>query len=194
MESQPDTQEARVIEQVQKQIQEPRVPQQLRLRYWPDPVLSQPCLPVTEITEGLRNLAADMIYTMMKNNGIGLAAPQVGERLRMFVADVEWQGNPRKGNPYVFINPAIVPLGANEIDSVEGCLSFPGTGTTMKRSDTVIVRATGMDGQVFELTATGLMARVVQHENDHLNGVTIHPKLGRMARNELRKGLLAVRR
>jgi peptide deformylase len=194
MQTEMTQQEVRMAAELDIEVKKPYAPKQLPLRYWPDSVLSEPCIPVAEINEGIRHLAMDMLLTMMKSGGIGLAAPQVGQRLRIFVADVNYFKGHKQSRPYVFINPAIVPLGANEVDGPEGCLSFPNTSVTMKRAEQVIVRATDMDGNQFELDAVGLMARVVQHENDHLNGVTINPHLGRYARNELRKGLKQVAR
>jgi peptide deformylase len=100
----------------------------------------------------------------------------------------------KHANPYVFINPAIITVGSGEVESQEGCLSFPNTSAKVRRSESVIVRATDLDGGPVELECHGLMARAVQHENDHLNGVTINPHLGKIARNELRKGLKIVAR
>lgn len=194
LQSDPSPQEIRFIQQAEEAMTEAKKPKALTMRYWPDSILSQPCIPVAEINDNIRRLAKDMIFTMMVHHGVGLAAPQVGERLRMFVADIEWVRGVEHARPYVFINPVIVPYTDIKVDSKEGCLSFPNTGATVKRQASVTIRAQDLDGVFFDLECHGLMARVVQHENDHLDGVTINKNLSRFERSELRKGLKIVAR
>lgn len=187
-------QESRLIQQAEEAAAEMAKPKALTMRYWPDQILSQPCIPVAEINDNIRRLAQDMIFTMMVHHGVGLAAPQVGERLRMFVVDVEWIKGVEHARPYVFINPAIVPYTDIKVESKEGCLSFPNTHAVVKRQASVTILAQDLTGEFFDLECHGLMARVVQHENDHLDGVTINKSLTRIQRNELRKGLKIVSR
>jgi len=174
--------------------------QLLPLVYHPSPILNEECFEIPAVTEDIVWLAKDMLFTMMKRHGVGLAAPQVGHSLRLFVVDVGWVRGIEHSDPKVFINPRVTPASPSqdrapaEISSTEGCLSFPGTKATLPRYEVVHVHALGIDGRPFELYADELLGRVVQHENDHLNGVTIHPHLGRMQRQELRKGLEKARR
>jgi peptide deformylase len=172
----------------------PRKPKALNLQYWPSAILSKAAQPISEVTNEVRVLAKDMIFTMMVYHGIGLAAPQVGRSIRMFVADVDWVRGTKYANPHVFINPTVTSIGVIGAKNPEGCLSFPNTSTDVVRSSGVHISATDMDGKPFELEAFGLMARVIQHENDHLNGVTINEHLSRTQRNDLRKGLKIVSR
>jgi len=157
----------------------------LPLRYFPDPILTKICEPVG-LFEDVRQLAADMLVTMRAENGVGLAAPQVGRAIRLFVADVSWpSGAPKE---YVFINPTVELLGGRTA-SVEGCLSFPRERFEEERAERVRVEATGPDGEPFTLEAEGLLAIVVQHENDHLDGKTGASKLSWLRRELMRKSI-----
>ena len=127
-----------------------------------EPVLHQPTREITEFDEKLRTLVDDMFETMYAAEGIGLAAPQVGRSERVFVADVD-------GTPYVFVNPEIVS--SEGLDRAEeGCLSIPEIFGDVNRPDWVHARALDRDGNPFEIEATGLLARCIQHELDHLDG------------------------
>jgi len=110
-----------------------------------------------------------MLQTMRRHDGIGLAAPQVGKVLRLFVVDVEWTRAKAVPKGYVFFNPEL-ELGPDRVEAEEGCLSLPGEVAWVERSSTVRVSALGLDGKAFTLTAEGLFARAIQHENDHLEG------------------------
>lgn len=134
---------------------------------WPDPRLSQPCAPAL-LDADLRRLAADMLETMYAAPGRGLAAPQVGKLVRMFVMDVAWKtGTPE---PMVFVNPDIEPFG-DRVTGPEGCLSIPGPVTEIARAAQVRVRWTDLDGRLQAATFTGFAAVCVQHEYDHLDGI-----------------------
>jgi len=168
---------------------ESRPPKTLPLRYFPDPILYQMCKPVETITPEVKQLAYDMILTMMKGNGIGLAAPQVGKAIRLFVADIDWFEKKVDSQTYVFVNPSVEPLGET-IRSVEGCLSFPGERFEEKRVNKVRVKATDLEtGQPFEMEAEGTLAVVIQHEMDHLNGWTVASNLSWLKRDLLRKAI-----
>jgi peptide deformylase len=134
----------------------------LDIRVLGDPILRQATTPVRAVTEELRVLIADMFDTMHHARGIGLAAPQVGRSERLAVVDVD-------ENPLVLINPEVVERNA-KAKGEEGCLSIPDIYADVERPRDVTVRALDRDGKPFEIDATGLLARCLQHEIDHLHG------------------------
>ena len=146
----------------------------LPIRKYPDPVLRKKAKPVTVIDARLRKLAADMIETMEDANGVGLAAPQVGVSLRMVIVDFD----PEVRDPRVLINPVITKRSGRKVLDDEGCLSFPGLRSRVKRSPEVICEAQNLDGEVVEYQAEGLSARAIQHELDHLDGLLFVDKVG----------------
>lgn len=146
----------------------------LPIRKYPDPVLRQAAKPVTVIDEALRRLAGDMIDTMRDANGVGLAAPQVGVGQRLAIVDFD----PENHDPRVLINPVIVKRSGRKELCDEGCLSFPGVRSRVKRSPKVVCEAQNLDGEVVEYQAEGLVARAVQHELDHLDGMLFVDKVG----------------
>lgn len=135
----------------------------LDIRVLGDPILREETKPVAEVTEDLRVLAKNMFATMYLAKGIGLAAPQVGRSERLAVVDVD-------DNPLVIINPEVVFNSNDKEKGEEGCLSIPDVYGDVERPAKVRVRATGLDGQEFEIEAEGLFARCLQHEIDHLHG------------------------
>ncbi|WP_210481094.1 peptide deformylase [Naasia sp. SYSU D00948] len=146
----------------------------LPIRITGDPVLHEPAEPVTRFDDELRTLVADMYDTMFAAPGVGLAAPQVGVPLRLFVYNYpDEQGNERRGvaiNPELWISPP--PTGeADEDTESEGCLSVPGERFPLRRADRALLRAVDLDEKPFEIEASGWFARIFQHEFDHLNGV-----------------------
>jgi peptide deformylase len=141
------------------------------IRLVPDPVLRQVCAPVTRFDADLKQLADDMLETMYAATGRGLAAPQVGEVLRLFVMDTEWKtGDPA---PQVFVNPEIVGRSLVLVTREEGCLSIPGDLTPVARPDAVMLRWQELDCTWQEGEFEGFAAACVQHETDHLDGVLI---------------------
>lgn len=162
-------------------------PKLLPIRYYPDPILIQPAIPVADVTQEITELACDMILTMMSNRGIGLAAPQVGRNLRLFVADIDWHEKREDSTSYVFINPIVESLDNEEVNSVEGCISFPKLTFERKRAKKVRITAYDLDGKLFTLDADGTLAVVIQHENDHLKGITMASGLSWLKRNQLKK-------
>ena len=154
----------------------------LTILHYPDPRLREVGKPVEAVTEDVKTLVANMAETMYAAPGVGLAAPQVGVALRVFVIDIADDGEP--SDLQVFINPELVER-SGTIEWREGCLSFPGATEGIDRASLVTVRATGLDGQPFELQAEGLLAVAIQHENDHLDGKLMIDRLG-----PLRKRLL----
>jgi peptide deformylase len=134
----------------------------LTIRVLGDPVLRERTAPVSHVTDEMRTLIDDMFETMYAAEGIGLAAPQVGRTERICVVDVD-------GEAYALVNPEIVEReGADRAE--EGCLSIPEIFGDVDRDEQVVVRALDRNGEPFELEATGLLARCIQHEVDHLDG------------------------
>lgn len=136
-------------------------------------VLHQEAHAVTEFDDELRQLVDDMFDTMDAAPGVGLAAPQVGVALRVFVYDYPTEnGTPRRG---VAINPELLisPLDLREPDAAdeEGCLSFPGERYPLLRADRALLRAVDIEDKPFEFECDGWFARIMQHEFDHLNGI-----------------------
>jgi peptide deformylase len=148
-------------------------------------VLRQRAEPVDPGDAGVQAVARRMIELMHEARGVGLAAPQVGLAWRLFVANVT--GEP--GEDRVFMNPELFDP-AEELETrSEGCLSLPKLTCEVRRPIAIRIRATGLDGELFELQSDGLPARVWQHENDHLDGVLIIDKQSRMDRLANRRAL-----
>jgi peptide deformylase len=135
----------------------------LPIRVLGDPILREPTRPVTEITTELLQLIDDMFETMYVAEGIGIAAPQVGRRERIAVVEVD------EGEKIVLINPEIIAQDGSE-RAEEGCLSIPEIAGDVDRAAWIVVRALDREGKLFELEASGLLARCIQHEVDHLDG------------------------
>lgn len=142
----------------------------LPIRIYGDPVLRKKSNKVDKITENLRNLSKDMVETMVKFDGIGLAANQVGIDLRIIIVDPKPAGFDTP--PFVIINPEIVDS-TGEQEEEEGCLSIPGYFLKITRPEQMKVRGIDLDGKEFIIHGEGLLARVLGHEIDHLNGQLI---------------------
>lgn len=141
----------------------------LKVVNYGEPVLREPAEKVLKVSAKIQKLVNDMFDTMYAYNGVGLAAPQVGELKRIFVLDCSTDENPMP--QMVFINPVIVKRNGALL-SREGCLSFPGVYTDVKRYETITVRYMDMKGKTQVMEAEGdLLCRAIQHELDHLNGV-----------------------
>lgn len=136
----------------------------LRIRTFGDPVLRQRAREVDKITDLHRKLIADMFDTMRDAPGVGLAAPQVGVMERIFV----WEHEDRSG---AFINPNIITRSTDREEDEEGCLSLPGIVYPVQRSTDVTIEGLDADGDPVSIEASGLLARIFQHEVDHLDGV-----------------------
>jgi len=157
----------------------------LKLTIYPDPVLSAPTATVSVFNAELRQLAQDMFTTMYESNGVGLAAPQIGKSIKLIVIDVE-RDTPQ---PLVFINPEIVKKSRTKEADDEGCLSFPEIRAKVSRFTDITVRAQNLSGEWFTTEASGLLARCLQHEIDHLNGIFFVNRASLATRLSLRSAL-----
>lgn len=141
-----------------------------RVLHYGEPSLREPSKEVHKVSKKITDLVRDLMDTMYTQNGVGLAAPQIGVNLRVFVIDVSSNNEPL--NPMVFINPKIIKK-SGAVKSNEGCLSFPEAYSDVKRYKNVTVKAINEHGKSFVLEAKdgSLLARAIQHENDHLDGI-----------------------
>ena len=149
---------------------------------FPDARLRTKAVPVTEVTDGIREFLDDMLETMYEAPGIGLAATQVNVHQQIVVVDVSEE----KDQPICLINPEIIQESGEEICE-EGCLSVPEYYAEVKRADTITVKALDRDGKEFELNADGLLAVCIQHELDHLKGKLFVDYLSPLKQQRLRK-------
>jgi peptide deformylase len=165
------------------------------------PALRQKGVRIEKITPEIKSLVADMLETMHAKKGVGLAAQQIGKALQLTVIDVrevkdrpstlELKGKPADANdimPLVLINPEIKPFG-EAITGSEGCLSFPEIFAEITRPGSVDVKALNQKGKVVEFRCGGLLARVVQHEVDHLNGILFIDRMSLATKSEIRPEL-----
>lgn len=155
----------------------------LEIVHYPDPRLRQHCVELDVIDDAVRGLVQKMTSLMCAGGGVGLAGPQVGVAVRLFIAAPT--GDP---NVQVYINPKILSA-EDPQDGEEGCLSFPAIYCRVKRPGKVTIEATGLDGKRFQQTGQGLAARVIQHECDHLEGQLLVDRMGSVARLTHRKAL-----
>ena len=152
---------------------------------------------IENIDERIRDLAANMIETMHEAHGVGLAAQQIGEALQVTVLDVsavedrpstlKLSGkdvDPKSAMPIVLINPEVDLRGETEL-GVEGCLSFPEITGDIERAQSVLVRAQRLEGEMFQIEASGLLARAIQHEHDHLHGILFIDRMNSAAKAAL---------
>ncbi|HMB71027.1 MAG TPA: peptide deformylase [bacterium] len=163
----------------------------LEIRVYGDPVLREKAESVQEVDEEVRALAADMLDTVLDAEGVGLAGPQVGAPLRIIVVHPPPGDGGEREAPTVYLNPRIVSRTGPRESAEEGCLSIPGIYETVKRPRAVRVRARDLDGETIEFDADGMLARIFQHEIDHLDGVLFIDRIGPMRRALLKKQLRA---
>lgn len=155
----------------------------LPIRITGDPVLHSPAAPVVSFDASLASLVRDLEETMVAAPGVGLAAPQVGVALRLFVFRWTDEGGVLHAgtaiNPELLISPPSPPtvVELDEDDESEGCLSLPGERFPLRRSAGALLRASALDGSRYEIAATGWLARIFQHEYDHLDGVLYADRL-----------------
>lgn len=161
----------------------------LEIKTHPNEVLERKAEPVKEVTDELKTLAADMFETMYANQGIGLAAPQVGRSIRMVVLDPKAGTEEQGQQQYVLINPEIVQKRGSIIWE-EGCLSLPGIMGRVKRANQVVVEATNLEGEVFQVEGDELLAVLIQHELDHLEGILFINRVSPLQKKFLLKDYL----
>lgn len=166
----------------------------LKLAYYGDPVLRKKAVPIAEITDEIRELVKNMTETMIQSKGVGLAAPQVGHSVALFITQFPTEMEEDKwvpGPTEVFINPKILEVSDKIWEYSEGCLSIPGLYEDVDRPYKIRLRAQNLAGEVFERELEGYNARVCLHENDHLNGVLfidrLDPKVKKAIEPKLRK-------
>jgi peptide deformylase len=156
---------------------------------WPDDRLRQTSVPVTQVDDRVRALYRDLCDSMYAENGLGIAALQLGDPTRMFIVDPKLAGKSEHDLPVAFINPEVVWTSDELQKSDEGCLSFPDIYIQVERPLKARVRAMGIDGELFELEGEGLLARCLLHEHDHLTGKLLVDFVGPLKRQMIKKKL-----
>ncbi len=155
-----------------------------KMTYYPSAVLTVPARTVEKIDDEIRRLVEKMTDIMIEKKGVGLAAPQAGVPLRLFIISLDSS----RENVKVFVNPTVTQIG-EIVSNEEGCLSVPGVYTKIRRTAKCTVTATDLNGKKFTEQAEGLYARALQHEFDHIEGVTIVNRMGQVAKIAHRKKL-----
>ena len=167
----------------------------LKIYTYPAPVLKKISTEITQIDEDIKNLCSDMIKTMYLSRGIGLAAPQVGKSIRLFVSDIEFEIDEENEDliknpaPRVFINPKITKK-EGQTTYEEGCLSFPGVYEKVTRYETITLEYQNINGEHHTIDADGLESICLQHELDHLNGIVFIEKLSTLKQQFLKRKFL----
>ncbi|HEY4238163.1 MAG TPA: peptide deformylase [Kofleriaceae bacterium] len=156
---------------------------------WPDERLRQESVAIAAIDDSVRELYQDLVDSMYAENGLGIAALQLGDPRRMFIVEPKLANRPETDLPVAFINPEIVETSSEMQDSEEGCLSFPDIYIKVKRPMRAKLRALGLDGQIFELEGAELLARCMLHEHDHLTGKLLVDFVGPLKRQMIKKKL-----
>jgi peptide deformylase len=154
----------------------------LRIIFYPDPRLKKVSAPISAFDENLKQLATKMFELMRANRGVGLAAPQVGINIRMFI--INPTGEPQDDRAYV--NPVLTEAEGSE-EAEEGCLSLPNIHVNVDRSKRMRIQAQDLEGNPIDQTETGYIARIWQHEFDHLNGTLLTDRMGTVAKMKNRK-------
>ncbi len=163
------------------------------IRLYGDPVLRERSRQVESFDGELRALAEEMIDSMRTGEGIGLAAPQIGVRLRVIVVEADAVGEEAL-EPRVLVNPEIVEFSDTEVAYEEGCLSIPEVRADVVRPDEIRLRYRTLAGEPVEERAAGLYARVLQHEIDHLDGRLFIDRIGVVERSQFRKKLREIQK
>ncbi len=156
----------------------------MQITTYPADVLRKKASPFKEYGTPAKRLFEEMLETMYSNNGVGLAAPQVSKSLRFFIFDI----SPKQNDPQIFINPKIIHV-HGKLPSTEGCLSLPELEAKVTRAEKIRIQATNLEGKQFEVDAEGLLAIVIQHELDHLEGMLLVDRMSRLQKIRARKKL-----
>ena len=172
---------------------------------YPEPILKKVAKPVTVFDEELKTLCLDMLHTMYQAPGIGLAAPQIGKSIRLFVMDIDYDREKvtradgaidfqlSNFNPLIFINP-VIENKEGEILYQEGCLSVPGIYEDVKRAESILIKFQDWEGNHHSIEANDLLSVCIQHENDHLEGIVFLERLSLIKRNLLTKKFLKLKK
>lgn len=156
----------------------------MKIITWPDPILAEPSEYIHSIDPMIEEIAKGMVKTMFENNGNGLAANQIGEPIRLVVMNDVGTRN-QSDNSIVLINPEIVESSDIKGAVEELCLSLPGIAASISRSVEILVKYTDINGENVERRFYGLLARIIQHETDHLDGIMFPDRFNRKAKREL---------
>jgi peptide deformylase len=156
---------------------------------WPDERLRQPSVEITNVDASVKELYQDLVDSMYAENGLGIAALQLGDPRRMFIVEPRLAGRAAEDPPVAFLNPQVVWTSEETQDSEEGCLSFPEIYIKVKRPLRAKVRAMDLEGAWFELEGEGLLARCLLHEHDHLTGKLLVDFVGPLKRQMIKKKL-----
>ena len=152
----------------------------LKIKTYPDPILKKVAEPVSGFERDMQKIFEDMIETMYQEDGVGIAAPQVGISKQIFIA----LPTMTQGEEYVFVNPQIVESRGRQV-GMEGCLSLPGISGEIPRAKIIQFRAQDRQGNAIEMTVKDFFARIIQHEMDHLNGILLIDRVDFDKRQEL---------
>jgi peptide deformylase len=171
----------------------------LSLVYLGNPILRKKAESVTKVDDHIKGLIQEMDDLMQKSKGVGLAAPQVGLGLRIFILrdelKVEGEEDEYVSGPLeVFINPVLSEPSENLVSMNEGCLSIPGVRAEVLRPEKITVEALDIEGKPFKKTCEGLVARIIMHENDHINGVLFIDRLPKKVKDRLEPRLREVKK
>ena len=164
----------------------------LEIKKYPNQVLRKKCEEVREITPEIKELALNMEESMVKDKGIGLAAPQVGVSKKIIIVHLVEERSPEEKNrkvPQAFINPKIIKKSRETAVEEEGCLSFPDLFLKIKRAEEVEVETLNLNGEKIKIEAKGLPAQILQHEIDHLDGILFIDKIGFWQKLKLKRQL-----
>ena len=160
---------------------------------WPDDRLRQPSIAIETVDASVRALYQDLVDSMYAENGLGIAALQIGDARRMFIVEPKLAGKEPTDAPIAFLNPEVIWTSEEQQDSEEGCLSFPDIYIKVKRPMRARVRAMDLEGNTFEFEGEGLLARCLLHENDHLTGKLLVDFVGPLKRQMIKKKLQKVK-
>ena len=159
----------------------------LKLVYAPDPILKKECQPLAQVDDHHRTLIKEMYEVMYKANGVGLAAPQVGLDMRIFIVDAA--AREEEKTPITMINPKLISIEDDLVPYEEGCLSLPGHFAEIERPAKCKINYIDYHGKKAELAAEGLLSTCVQHEIDHLNGILFIDYLSKLKKDMIIKKL-----
>lgn len=160
---------------------------------WPDSRLREPTVAITVVDDSVRELYRDLCDSMYAENGLGMAAPQIGDNRKMFIVEPKLAGLAEDAPPVCLMNAEVLETSDEVQDSEEGCLSFPDIYIKVKRPMRCKLRAMGLDGNTFEIEGEALMARCLLHENDHLTGKLLVDFVGPLKRQMIKKKLQKVK-